>query len=46
MAVAAGYQIQEINGDINIAVKAIRGSISRPAQLVSGEYIAWHVWDS
>ncbi len=44
MAVAAGYRIQGINGDINIAVKAIRGSISRPAQLVSGEYIAWHVW--
>ncbi len=44
MAIAAGYQIQGINRDINIAVKAIRGSISRPAQLAVGEYIAWHVW--
>ncbi len=44
MAIVAGYQIQGINRDVNIAVKAIRGSISRPAQLVVGEYIAWHVW--
>ena len=44
MAIAAGYQIQGINRDINVAVKAIRGSISRPAQLMVGEYIAWHVW--
>lgn len=44
MAIAAGYQIQGINRDTNVAVKAIRGSISRPAQLMVGEYIAWHVW--
>ena len=44
MAIVVGYQIQGINRDVNIAVKAIRGSISRPAQLVVGEYITWHVW--
>jgi hypothetical protein len=43
-AISAGYQIQGINKNTNIAVKGIKGSISRPAQLVVGEYIAWHVW--
>jgi hypothetical protein len=43
MAIAAGYQIQGINKDTNIVVKAIRGSTSKPAQLVVGEYIAWHL---
>ncbi len=45
MAIAAGYQTQGQDGDVDVNIIGIKGGISRPNQLAGyAEYMVLHIW--